>query len=185
MKHKWIEAISSANKNNFNGCGYVCIDHFPQSKMKKKSDRIELDKDTVPSVFYDFVDIIDIVETSDPREECNCHELANIEKLKSSKIIEKLHTKIKQKDKEIAALKRRIKQVEKQNQLAEQKNMEFEQKLTTCIPLQKCVSISLISNHVHIPDHLLRKIIKRKMIMENLLIEHELNLSRNILEYET
>lgn len=136
------------NDDKYEGSGYVCSEHFLPTEMKNLSDRIVLSRGVVPTVFDIFVDIIDLEQNNDvqensvPQEKCYCHIQINLEKLKSSEVINSLNNKNKQKNIHIAKLNREINKLKSEYQSLEQKNNDLEQKLMTYIPLKSGVSIS-------------------------------------------
>lgn len=66
MKQRWIEEIQSANNDNYSGGGFVCEQHFLPDNIIKTTDRKQLTKGSVPSVFL--VEILEINESDESDE---------------------------------------------------------------------------------------------------------------------
>lgn len=121
----------------------MCSAHFLSTEIVHQSDRIILVHGTVPSVFNEFVEVIDVDEVSNSQTKCNCHIQANFLKLKNNEITNNLKKKIKKKDAEIAGFKRKLEKIEAEKQSIIQSNKDLEEKLMTYIPIKSGVSDSL------------------------------------------
>lgn len=55
MKQKWIEAIKTHDKGDYNGHGLICNLHFAQNAILKstKNNRIRLKSDVIATIFLD------------------------------------------------------------------------------------------------------------------------------------
>lgn len=133
----------------------MCSAHFLHTEQKRQSDRVVLSHGAIPSIFEQvdvLVEVIDAEEDTVSQVKCYCHIQADIMKLKNTEIINTLKTKIKEKDGEILALKRKLDKLEAEKQLSEQKNKDLEQKLENCIPLN--IDVSSLIVYITIKDTL-------------------------------
>lgn len=59
MKEKWVKAIRAANNDNYEGGGFICEQHFVTEDIIHSSNRMQLKKGSIPSIFL--VEIVEIV----------------------------------------------------------------------------------------------------------------------------
>lgn len=118
----------------------MCSAHFLSSDIVHQSDRTTLVHGAVPSVFNEYVEVIDVDEISNPQTQCNCHIQANFLKLKNNEITNNLKKKNKKKDAEIAGFKRKLEKIEAEKQSIMQSNKVLQEKLMTYIPIKSGVS---------------------------------------------